>query len=393
MMMTQEIQRTNLKYKKGTSDKVYQVVMTREKDGYFVTGYNGRRGDTLKERPQNIKPVSREQADKLFNALVKKKRTDRDTPYDLDGEASHHGAHHLPRNGQPSQISTTDLQPQLLTAIEDPSIAIARLTDREYGLQEKYDGKRILLVVEANGSVYPYNRSTGVCAVAESILEDAKKMHNKVGSFILDGESVGSSGFAGGGRFFTFDILSLDGRDLRNEPFLLREQLLRDFGRKRVFNGGAIVRAETAFTPAEKKKMARLLYTSGKEGGVLKSANAKYLPGRRKDQFKLKFTVDSTFVVVEVHNDRASVRLGLFDDKGKLHALGNCSVRDARFRLKEGNVIDVRYLYALRDSRAAYQPRMLRIRDDVGLDACMLSQLYYRGDPRPIDQFKELFGL
>ena len=46
------IEKVCLYYREGTSDKVYEIHLTHEDDGYRVTGYNGRRGTKLSRSPR-----------------------------------------------------------------------------------------------------------------------------------------------------------------------------------------------------------------------------------------------------------------------------------------------------------------------------------------------------
>ncbi len=46
------IEKVSLYYREGTSDKVYEIHLTQEEDGFLVTGYNGRRGTKLVAQPK-----------------------------------------------------------------------------------------------------------------------------------------------------------------------------------------------------------------------------------------------------------------------------------------------------------------------------------------------------
>jgi len=43
-----------------------------------------------------------------------------------------------------------------------------------------------------------------------------------------------------------------------------------------------------------------------------------------------------------------------------------------------GQIVDIRYLYAFKESNALYQPVFLGVRKDVELHECVLSQLKYK---------------
>jgi len=44
-----------------------------------------------------------------------------------------------------------------------------------------------------------------------------------------------------------------------------------------------------------------------------------------------------------------------------------------------GEVVEIRYLYARKESNALYQPVYLGARQDIGQHECVLSQLKYKG--------------
>ena len=78
-------------------------------------------------------------------------------------------------------------------------------------------------------------------------------------------------------------------------------------------------------------------------------------------------------------NEKQSVSLGAYDARGNLVNCGDVKIRSDRFKLREGMVIDVKYMNASQSSNLIYQPRLDRIRDDLQPEACTLSQLRYKG--------------
>src|SRR5713226_8192785 len=63
---------------------------------------------------------------------------------------------------------------QLLTAIDDGNETAARLLDPNYAVQQKFDGKRILLHIERS-SVTAYNREGLVCSASPNIIAEARQ--------------------------------------------------------------------------------------------------------------------------------------------------------------------------------------------------------------------------
>jgi bifunctional non-homologous end joining protein LigD len=77
------IEKVCLYYRDGTSDKVYEIHLTQEEDGYRVTGYNGRRGTKLVAQPKTPRPVPYRTARYIFDNLEASKLNHRRTPYSV----------------------------------------------------------------------------------------------------------------------------------------------------------------------------------------------------------------------------------------------------------------------------------------------------------------------
>lgn len=75
------IEKVCLFYREGASDKVYEIHLTQEDDGFCVTGYNGRRGTKLVAQPKTLKPVPYRTARYIFDNLEADKLNHRRTPY------------------------------------------------------------------------------------------------------------------------------------------------------------------------------------------------------------------------------------------------------------------------------------------------------------------------
>src|SRR5919199_2417918 len=75
------IEKVCLYYREGASDKVYEIHLTQEEDGYRVTGYNGRRGTKLVAQPKTPRPVAYRTARYIFDNLEASKLNHRRTPY------------------------------------------------------------------------------------------------------------------------------------------------------------------------------------------------------------------------------------------------------------------------------------------------------------------------
>lgn len=77
------IEKVCLFYREGTSDKVYEIHLTEDEDGFCVTGYNGRRGTKLVAQSKTPKPVPYRTARYIFDNLEATKLNHRKTPYHI----------------------------------------------------------------------------------------------------------------------------------------------------------------------------------------------------------------------------------------------------------------------------------------------------------------------
>jgi ATP-dependent DNA ligase len=111
---------------------------------------------------------------------------------------------------------------------------------------------------------------------------------------------------------------------------------------------------------------------------MIKSVSGGYHPGERTtDSLKAKFTETADCIVLEPRREgKLSTSVGLFHD-GELIDIGSVKMRDEDLdKIKPGDVIEVRYLYATLDYRL-YQPVWHGFRDDKSPDECTTEQLKF----------------
>ncbi len=359
--MPQNIEReVSLFFRRDGSDKVYQTQIHCIGSSYTVDFQYGRRGSTFQTGTKTSSPVSLDAAIKIFEKLVSEKKS---KGY-IEGENT---AAYVP----PANTTSSEIQPQLLTAIDDDREAERVLKDSSIAIQEKMDGDRVIIVGELSG-ITAFNRLGKARAISEVIITDMQALISRTGSATLDGECIGDA-------FCAFDLLSVHGKDMRPEAFKERYRLLERWTGGRSGGRAGLLCVPTAFTAKEKKTLAQSLYKSGAEGWVGKQIDSPYLPGRSKLNFKRKFWEEASVLVTGM-NDKASVRVSVFNEDDEQVDIGNVTIRSP-MRVKEGDVIDVKYLNILPEG-SLYQPTMLRVRNDQTVDACSLSQLKYRGEPR-----------
>jgi hypothetical protein len=142
------------------------------------------------------------------------------------------------------------------------------------------------------------------------------------------------------------------------------------------------IRLEVAEGSADDKlEIYEELRATHREGVVFKDMDAPYSPGRPNSggaQLKFKFVESASFIVTG-HNAKRSVTLGLYDGD-ELVPAGNVTIPPNHRMPEVGEVCEVRYLYAYRESGSIYQPVYLGRRDDVPASECVVEQLKYKAE-------------
>jgi len=134
--------------------------------------------------------------------------------------------------------------------------------------------------------------------------------------------------------------------------------------------------------PADKLAMFQTFSQTGSEGVVFKNIKAPFTAGRPASggsQLKFKFVESASFIVT-ARNAKRSVSLGLFDGNGLVSA-GNVTIPPNHEVPEKGEVVEVRYLYAFRESGSIYQPAYQGKRWDIAALECVTDQLKYKAEP------------
>jgi bifunctional non-homologous end joining protein LigD len=218
------------------------------------------------------------------------------------------------------------------------------------------------------------NRKGLMCGIPSVLINEVRQIS---GDCIIDGESIGEV-------YWAFDILSKHGVDVRSQPyrdrlFALSQIISPDFG--------FIKLVDTASDPEEKISMLEKLKREKHEGVVFKELDAPYTPVRPNSggsQFKHKFYATASFIVWKV-NTKRSVSLALWGvSKGQPTSTpiqvdaGNVTIPSNHQVPKVGTVVEVRYLYAFKESGVIYQPVYLGQRSDIDPSECVVEQLKYK---------------
>ena len=354
---------TTLYYREGKSDKVYHVSL--EQNGspehFLVRFAFGRRGSTLQTGTKTPVAVDYDTALRTYNQLVAAKLAKGYTP-GQDGAPYQHTGY---------EGRSTGVYPQLLEAVADTHALGHLLIDPLYCAQEKMDGKRLLLRKQGS-TITGINRKGLIVAVPESMAKEALRLP---GDFLLDGEAVNDV-------LHVFDVLELQGTSVRECIYADRLGFLREL--VLMHGSTSIVPVYTAWQAREKTGLYARLRGQFKEGIVLKLLTAPYTPGRESGSqaaaLKYKFIESASFLVTLVHPTKRSVALGLYEGSEIVEA-GNVTIPPNHDIPKPGTVVEVRYLYAFKQSGAVYQPLYLGEREDIDQAECMVSQLKYRCEP------------
>ncbi|MEI6278721.1 MAG: DNA ligase [Verrucomicrobiae bacterium] len=342
---------TTLYFREGSSDKVYRAAIEPRDGGYVVNFAYGRRGSTLNTGTKTSCPVYYDAARMIYDKLVREKLAKgytlgADSPAYTDGSKK-----------------VTDIRPQLLNAVDDPG---PLLKDNGVFLQPKHDGKR-LLIHKKGEDVTGINRRGIECGIPESIRAAAMILP---GDFLVDGEAVGDT-------LHVFDILEIDGSDIRAIPYrdrLVKLLNLLASGQQTGIQGVATISGHEA-----KTRSFDHLREENAEGVVFKRIGAPYSPGRPNsggDQLKYKF-VETASVIVNAINAKRSVQMAVWEN-AKLVLCGNVTVPANQLIPQVGDVIETRYLYAMEGSGSLFQPVYLGVRDDIMAAECTRDQLKFR---------------
>ena len=341
-------------YRDGSSDKEYHAAINAADGGYTVTFAFGRRGSALSAGTKTASPVPLEKARLIYDKLLAEKTAKGYTPAGAG----------TPFAATDNESRVSGLVPQLLNSVDEEA-AQALLFDDAWCLQEKFDGKRIMVSVKS-GQVEGSNRK-GLCV---SMPQEVVDSMAHLPDCELDGELLGE-------KYVVFDLLKLDSNDLRGSSYRTRFEVLRDL-LKLSFGPCACV-AETVWDTAGKKAFYDKIAAAGGEGVVFKKVNGHSVAGRPASggsQVKHKFYATCTCLVA-AQNDQRSVKLSLRDASGNAVSIGNVTIPSSKAIPPVGALVEVRYLYAYKGG-SLYQPAYLGERDDLDETDCDLGQLKYK---------------
>lgn len=333
-------------FRAGTSDKEYNVFLESQNDKYVVNFTYGRRGNANGSGTKTPVPVALAEAEKVFDKLVAKQLAQ---GYVANGDG-------VPFSGIDTAGKMTGLIPMLLVPITIDAVE-QYINDDDWMMQEKLDGKRIMVRV-ADCQVTASNRR----GLAVGIPSEIERELQQMGNCVLDGELIGA-------QYWVFDFLEAQSIDLRGYSCLNRFWKLETILKEHSFRCIQLVRS--AENTVDKQELFAAM--QHKEGVVLKRKDSAYVPGRLPcayTQLKCKFWSSASCVVSAVNTKRSiavSVRAGK-----EFIPVGNVTVPPNYDLPTVLDIVEVKYLY-FNPGGSLYQPQYLGVRDDVGPDT--LAQL------------------
>jgi len=280
----------------GSSDKVFQIQLVDEGNDFMVYCANNRRGKPLKPRAKWEELVNRETAQAEFDRIYKAKTSKRGGYTE-----STDGGETLEPAANANQKSSVTIQ--LLNAI-DETIAIKLCNDPKWVAQQKFDGER--RPIEIKGGV-----AQGLNRYCEYVGGMKSSVIGGIDTSVdaeIDTEDLDT-------QLAAFDILSLDGKCLRNKSFIDRYAILA----KEVEKHDSVILSELAVTTEEKLALFSRVKEQNLEGLVFKLADATFTENRPSsggEHLKFKFYYEASVLATGLNNKR-SVKVAVFDENGE----------------------------------------------------------------------------
>ena len=244
---------------------------------------------------------------------------------------------------------------------------IPLIEDHTMHLQQKLDGQRIMVISQDNKlSILNRNGDPSTTTLPGRVLTELAGL--PPGRWVLDCELVES-------KLWVFDLP--ESEFMNQTTFAWRTHVLTELFKAWKPNDPVHL-LKTATTEGQKFSLASAVLIAGGEGVIAKRYDSEYQPGKRsKEMLKVKFYRDIDCVATELGRDgKRNIGLGVYDngslvDVGEVTALAGDGPN-----IKVGNVVCVKYLYAVDPNRPRlYQPTLPRLRDDKSAEQCTIDQL------------------
>ena len=345
------IESIELRCTENSSYKFYKTQIFEVTGGYDVIFAYGRIGNTAVTGTKNSSPLTLDKAEKEYKKLINSK---------LAKGYVEHGSSSTKAIAVEKENRDTGLRPQLLNELPEEELE-DYLNNSNWAAQEKYDGKRKMLI-KSGKNLTAVNRKGLTVAVESGILLDLEQIE---GDIILDGEDMGD-------YMVIFDIVGPGSYIMRNTQLLQKVFAKRDFK--------CLKPSPTAFSSEAKRRLYNQLRENNAEGIVFKEINSMYSPGRPNsggNAMKFKFYSTASCMVGKINDIKRSISLNVFDENLDPVNVGNCTVYPNQEIPEPGSIVEVKYLYYF-EGGSLFQPVLLSVRDDIQPDECTQKQLKYK---------------
>jgi len=357
---------SNLSFRDGRSDKVYNIQVEASGSGYMVNYQYGRRGSALRSATFTKEPVSHYDAKEMYEAKVNEKVTEGYVGSISPANSVNSAPVEMEGSGRASGLS-----PMLLNAIDTPRL-MQLMQDDNWLMQEKLDGRR-QFVTRVGDTIGSGNRRGLTVPVEASVAEAVRSLKTKKpADFALDGELLGE------GQFAPFDIVRYAGVDLASQP--IEKRLLILDGLIETTNSASIKKVRTAYTASEKFALFESIFNAGGEGVVFKKLGTKYVPGRPNsggNALKYKFLGSATCIVTGQNGNKASVGIAVRDGENWIE-VGHVTIPPNHKMPMAGMLVEVEYMNLMRGG-SLYQAVYKGERDDK-TEADAYDSLRFKGE-------------
>jgi bifunctional non-homologous end joining protein LigD len=300
------------------------------------------------------------------------------------------------------------------TVASTPVQAIDTLQRKGYQFELKFDGVRSFAYV-SDGTVNLINRRGADITFRYPEIVDRLVQMYPEGDYVLDGEilvwgSDGKPDFAAIHRrdaqatasasmlltqqfpasFVAFDVLLIDGHDMRSQPYMARSQWLKAENSRW---GQVSARPNMLMAGVQSLNGVAMwdhVVAQGMEGLIAKAPHGRYRAGRHADWVKLKVTFTASFVVVGYTagkgrraNGIGALQLALIGPSGPVETgeVGtgftdrDLDLLKPRIDAGELLVSEVEFSNVVAANNKLRFPSWKGLRDDVEPTDCLLSQL------------------
>ena len=277
----------------------------------------------------------------------------------LSGQSATPAAVSLPSVALSAAFGRTPQLPAKTTPAEIERL----LNDDRYGMQEKIDGRNVMVDV-VGGRVAAGNKKGLAAAIDLGAADAAAAVSN---DWKFDAENVA-------GRLHLFDLVEFQGQDLRSLNYADRHARLAEIQNRLPKNGALLRVVDLVCGRAAKLAFREELRTRGAEGFVLKLLSATYESGSGHEcQFKSQFRERGTFISGRQNGVKSSVAISVYRADGTLRSMGNLTVPEV---FPSGTIFEVEYLYCHGGSDGKlHQPVFIETRSDATAEDCQEAKL------------------